>query len=57
MINRFISTEKGMRIIEAQNTLVLEVDRRAKKPALKKEIDRYIFVSVNLVLKKNNVCL
>jgi len=56
MINRFKSTEKGMRIIEAENTLVLEVNRRAKKPELKKEIEEKFKVkveSVNTLIKDN----
>ncbi len=56
MIERFVSTEKGMRVIEAQNTLILEVNRRAKKPEIKKEVEDKFKVkvkSVNTMIKAN----
>ena len=56
MIERFISTEKSMRIIEAENTIVLEVNRRAKKPEIKKEVEKQFkikIVSVNTLTRAN----
>ncbi len=56
MIEKFISTEKGMRLIEGQNTLVLEINRRAKKPEIKKEIEEQFKVkvkSINTMIKAN----
>ena len=46
MINKFKTTEKSMRIIEASNTLILEVDIRAKKAEIKKEIEDTMKVKV-----------
>ncbi|MEK6885490.1 MAG: 50S ribosomal protein L23 [Nanoarchaeota archaeon] len=56
MIERFVSTEKGMRIIEAENTIILEVNRRAKKPEIKKEVEKQFKVkvaSVNTLTRAN----
>ena len=56
MINRFITTEKVVRIIEAENKIVIEVDRRANKTEIKKEVEKVIGVkvdAVNTMLKGN----
>jgi large subunit ribosomal protein L23 len=56
MINRFITTEKVVRIIEAENKIVIEVDRRANKNEIKKEVEKVIGVkvdAVNTMLKGN----
>ncbi len=49
MIERFVSTEKGMRIIESENTLVLEVNRRDTKPEIKKEVEDKLKVKVKSI--------
>lgn len=46
MIHKFKTTEKSMRIIESSNTLILEVDRKAKKPEIKKEVEERFKVKV-----------
>ena len=34
-----ITTEKAIRLIEIENTLVFQADRRSKKPEIQKEIE------------------
>jgi large subunit ribosomal protein L23 len=46
LINRFKTTEKSARIIEASNTLVIEVDRKAKKPEIKKDMENKFKIKV-----------
>jgi len=56
MINKFKTTEKVVRIIEAENKIVLEVERRAKKPAIKKEVEEKLGVkvdSINTMIRDN----
>ena len=56
MIERFKTTEKSVRIIEAENTIVIEVDMRDKKPAIKKFVEENLKVkvdSVNTMIKDN----
>ena len=45
-IIRPISTEKTVRIIEIENTIVFEVDKRANKEEIKKEIEKIFNVKV-----------
>lgn len=45
-IIRPISSEKTVRIIEIENTIVFEVDRRANKLEIKKEIEKIFNVKV-----------
>ncbi|MEM3405657.1 MAG: 50S ribosomal protein L23 [Candidatus Pacearchaeota archaeon] len=40
MIIKPIVTEKTIRLIESENTLVFEVDRRAKKNEIKREFEK-----------------
>ena len=49
MINKFKTTEKSVRIIEASNTLIIEVDRKAKKPEIKRELENRFKVKVNSI--------
>jgi large subunit ribosomal protein L23 len=35
------TTEKSVRLVELENTLVIEVDRQLKKPEIKKEFEKY----------------
>jgi len=56
MIKKFQTTEKSVRIIEAENTVIVEVDRKAKKPAIKKYFEENFKVkvdSVNTLIKAN----
>ena len=49
-------TEKAVRLIEAENTLIFEVDRRLTKTEIKKEIEEMFNVkvdSVNTLIKLN----
>jgi large subunit ribosomal protein L23 len=51
-----ITTEKTIRIIELENKIVFEVDRRANKEEIKKEIEKTFKVktdSINTIIKKN----
>ncbi len=51
-----ITTEKAIRLIEIENILVLQVDRRKKKPEIKKEIEEVFNVkvdSINSLIRKN----
>jgi len=56
MINKFRTTEKSVRVIEAENTLVVEVNLRAEKPEIKKAAEEMFNVkvdSVNTHIKDN----
>lgn len=46
MIERFKTTEKDVRLIDAENTLVVVVDRKVKKPAIKKVFEETFGVKV-----------
>ena len=51
-----LTTEKAVRLIELDNTIVFETDRRESKPEIKKEIEELFKVkvdSVNTVIKNN----
>jgi large subunit ribosomal protein L23 len=51
-----ITTEKAIRLIEIENTLVFQVDRRSKKPEIQKEIEEVFNVKVdaiNSLIRKN----
>ena len=51
-----ITTEKAIRLIEAENTLVLEADRRDSKTKIKKQIEEIFNIkvdSVNTLIRKN----
>jgi len=51
-----ITTEKAVRIIEIDNTLVFEVERRDRKQDIKKEIEKTFDVKVDKIktLIRNN---
>jgi ribosomal protein L23 len=56
MIKRFKTTEKSVRVVEAENTLVVEVDMNSKKPEIKKLAEEMFNVkvkSVNTHIKSN----
>jgi len=46
---KIISTEKAVRLIELNNTLIAEVDRRQSKAEIKKEIEDVFNVKVDLI--------
>ena len=51
-----ITTEKAVRLIELNNTLVIEVDRRDSKDKIKKEFEEMFKVkieSINTLIKDN----
>ena len=51
-----LTTEKAVRLIELNNTLVFEVDRRKSKTEIKKEIEEMFKVkidSINSLIRKN----
>lgn len=51
-----IATEKAIRLIETNNTLMLEFDRKIKKPMIKKEVEEMFNVkvkSVNTTIQNN----
>tara|TARA_Y100000310_G_C20393525_1_gene673964 strand:- start:402 stop:644 length:243 start_codon:yes stop_codon:yes gene_type:complete len=53
---KLVSTEKAVRLIEAENTLVVEISRAAKKPEIKKLIEDMFKVkidSINTLIKAN----
>jgi ribosomal protein L23 len=49
MINSFKTTEKSVRLIEAENTIVINVDIKAKKTAIKKEVETRFGVKVDRI--------
>jgi len=50
MILKFpLSTEKAIRLIEAQNTIIFVVDRRANKKEIEKEIEKEFKVEVEKI--------
>ena len=56
MIKKFKTTEKSVRLIEADNTLVIEVELRADKNELKKNIEHKLGVkikSINTLIRDN----
>ena len=44
-----ITSEKAVRLMEAENTLIFQTDRKMKKPELKKEIEEMFNVKVEKV--------
>ena len=53
---KLITTEKAVRLIELNNTLTLEMDRRKSKTQIKKEIEEMFNVkidSINTLIQSN----
>ncbi|MEK6820456.1 MAG: 50S ribosomal protein L23 [Nanoarchaeota archaeon] len=51
-----IATEKTVKLIELENTMVFEVDRKMRKPEIKKEIEEIFNVKVEnirVVIRQN----
>jgi len=46
IIKNPLSTEKSIKLMEAENKLVFEVDKKANKEAIKKEIESFFKVKV-----------
>jgi large subunit ribosomal protein L23 len=46
MIQKFKTTEKSVRIVEADNTLVIEVGLKDSKDEIKKEVEKMFNVKV-----------
>jgi len=44
-----ITSEKAVRLIEAENTLLFETERKRRKPEIKKEIEEMFKVKVEKV--------
>lgn len=54
VLNNLISTEKEIRLMESENTLLFSVSKRAKKPDIKKAIESLFNIKVlrvNTLLK------
>lgn len=49
MIKKFITTEKSVRIVEAENALLAEVEKSAQKSKLKKVFERDFKVKVEAI--------
>ena len=53
---KLITTEKAVRLIELNNTLVIEIDRRASRTQIKKDFEEMFKVkvdSINTLIKRN----
>jgi ribosomal protein L23 len=46
---RLVSSEKAVRLIEAENTLVIEVDRRDSKDKIKKQAEEAFNVKIDSI--------
>lgn len=46
MILKPITTEKAIKLVDLDNTLVFEIDRRAKKTEIKEEVEKVFSVKV-----------
>ena len=53
ILQKVRSTEKGIRMLEAENVLVFEVDRGVKKDEIKKEVEELFNVKVESVRTHN----
>ena len=51
-----VTTEKAVKLIEAENTIIFCVDKRMKRPDIKKEIEEIFKVKVeniNVMIRQN----
>ena len=51
-----VTTEKAVKLIEAENTIIFCVDKRMKRPEIKKEIEEIFKVKVeniNIMIRQN----
>ncbi len=53
---RPVTTEKAVRLIDVENTLIFEVERRARKEGIRKEIETLFNVKIEKIrsLIRNN---
>ncbi len=49
IIKKPITTEKTVRLLESENTILFEIDKRAKKPEIKKTVEEVFHVKVDKV--------
>ena len=49
MILKPVTTEKAVKLIELENTLIFEVDRRKNKAEIKKDIEKTFNVKVDKI--------
>jgi large subunit ribosomal protein L23 len=49
MLLKPVTSEKAVKIIELDNTLIFETERRATKPEIKKEVENIFSVKVKSV--------
>lgn len=49
MILKPLTTEKAVKLIDIDNTLLFEVPRRSRKPGIKKEVEKTFSVKVEKV--------
>jgi large subunit ribosomal protein L23 len=56
MILKPITSEKAVRLLDAENVIIFEIPRREKKEKIKKEIEKTFMVKVERIrtLIKNN---
>jgi len=44
-----VTTEKAVKLIEIENTLIFEVERKARKPEIKKELEETFSIKINKI--------
>ena len=49
MILKPVTSEKAVRLIDVENTLLFEVERQARKPEIKQEVEKVFNVRVAVV--------
>ena len=49
MILKPVTTEKAVKLIEIENTLIFEIERKTKKPEIKKEVEETFNVKVSKI--------
>jgi large subunit ribosomal protein L23 len=49
MMIKPLTTEKAVKLIELENTLIFEVDRRKKKPEIKEEIEKMFEIKIESI--------
>lgn len=54
MLLKPITSEKAVKLLDAENTLLFVADRRARKPEIKKEIEMLFSVKVRKV--RTHIC-
>jgi len=44
-----VTTEKAVKLIEIENTLIFEVERKARKPEIKKELEETFSIKISKI--------